>query len=70
MTKPQILELLRALAEAIRELGSVPSGELYARVMNHLTLEQYQAIIDTLKRAGLVCEENNLLLWNNTIQKG
>jgi hypothetical protein len=37
------------LAEAIQSLGRVPSGELYAQVMGHLTLEQYNATISVLK---------------------
>ena len=56
--------LVMALVEAIRELGSVPSGHLYARVMGHLTLEQYTQIVETLKQAGLVREErSHLLRW-------
>lgn len=63
------LQVATVLGEAIRDLtaasplGGVPSGELYARVMSYLTLEQYQAAIDVLKRAGLVAERNHLLAW-------
>lgn len=57
------LEVTRALADVIRELGSVPSGELYTRCMGSLTLEQYQGAIRLLKRTGLVKESNNLLTW-------
>ena len=52
-----------ALAEAIRDLGSVPSGHLYARVMGHMTAEQYAWAIDRLKGAGLVAEDNHVLRW-------
>ncbi len=64
--------VLVALSETIRELGQVPSGTLYARVMGYLTLEQYQSIIETLKRTGLVVEDQSYLLrWvGPQIEKG
>jgi hypothetical protein len=51
------------LAEAIRELGEVPSGHLYARVMDRLSLADYTAIISALKGARLISESHNLLTW-------
>lgn len=57
------LEVLKAVADVIRELGQVPSGELYARVMGYVTLNQYHSLIACLKRTGLVKESNNLLIW-------
>lgn len=52
-----------AIAEAIRKLGTVPSGHLYASLMGHLSLDQYQQIIGRLKRAGLVSESYHELTW-------
>lgn len=52
-----------AIAEAIRELKEVPSGHLYARVNQHMTLDAYNRIILALKTAGLVKEQNFLLTW-------
>lgn len=57
------LKQTMAVAEAIKELKEVPSGHLYARVMQFMTLHSYNSIIDILKRAGLVTETNNLLRW-------
>lgn len=57
------LEVTKAIADMIKEVGSVPSGELYARCMGSLTLDQYQGVIRLLKRTGLVKESNNLLTW-------
>jgi hypothetical protein len=51
------------IADAIRDLKQVPSGHLYARVMHHLNIHQYNAVIDALKRARLVTEDNYLLTW-------
>lgn len=68
MTTPEqtksALSLVTAVGDAIHDLGSVPSGHLYARLMGHLTLSQYQSIIDLLKRAELVKEDGmHLLTW-------
>lgn len=41
-----------AIAAAIRQLGSVPEGHLYASVMKHLTLPQFTAMIDCLVEVG------------------
>ena len=57
-------EVLKAVAEAIRELGEVPSGHLYARMMDHLSLAQFEQVLGVLKGAGLVRESNaHLLTW-------
>jgi hypothetical protein len=66
-TKEQIrasLEILKALADTIKELKQVPSGELYARVMSYMSLNNYQSAIHTLIRSGVIRQENNLLIWN------
>ena len=57
------LGILTAVADAIRELGEVPSGHLYAHLVSKLSLEQYEQIIATLKQAGLITESNHLLTW-------
>lgn len=65
MTQTQAaLGIIQAVAEAIRSLGSVPSGELYAQLMGKLTLEQYNQIIDILIRSGVVKQSSHVLTWN------
>jgi len=65
MTKVEAaLGMVQAMADAIKELGSVPSGHLYARVMGHMSLENYTAIIGVLIKAGLVeMDSSHLLRW-------
>lgn len=67
VTKEQIvasIKVVAAVAEAIRELKSVPSGHLYARLAaTGMSLQSYHNVIDTLKRAGLVTSYNHLLEW-------
>jgi hypothetical protein len=58
------LMVLAAVAETIRELGSVPSGHLYAQLMGRMDFQGYTKLIDTLKGAGLVSENRqNELTW-------
>jgi hypothetical protein len=57
------LDALLALSEAIRALGSVPSGVLYAHVMGVMSIDAYASAVATMKGAGLVVEEANVLRW-------
>jgi hypothetical protein len=71
MDKPNAIQLLAVIAETIRELGAVPSGHLYANVMSYMSLDIYNLIISTLKKAGLVEEKAHLLTWiGPTLNKG
>jgi xanthine dehydrogenase iron-sulfur cluster and FAD-binding subunit A len=56
-------QILAAVADAIRELKTVPSGEMYARLMGRMDLRTFTAIVDRLKGAGLVAESGDVLLW-------
>lgn len=52
------------VAAIVKEAGSIPSGHLYAHLMAvGITLEQYQAILQIMKRTGLVTEQAHLLTW-------
>jgi hypothetical protein len=65
-TKEQIkmtLDTVRVIADAIRQLGGVPNGVLYAQVMPHMDFETYQRIIQTLKNCDLIKEEAHVLTW-------
>ena len=66
VTKEQVKALItatQALANTIRELKQIPSGELFARLMTYCSLEKYNNLIDVLKKAGVIKEENHLLIW-------
>jgi len=63
--------LLHALAETIRFLGEVPSGEVYAKLSGRITLGDYEQAISILKRSGLVTETpGHLLRWNKGAEQG
>lgn len=57
------VKICHAVADAIRELGRVPNGHLYANLMSRMSLETYTKIIDILKGAGLIEERANELIW-------
>lgn len=56
-------QILAAVTEAIRELGQVPSGELYARVSPTLDFEAYERIIQTIQNTGLITVKGHLITW-------
>jgi hypothetical protein len=59
-----------AIGETIRELGSVPSGQLYARLMGRMSIEDYEAAIGLLIRTRLVRREpSHLLVWAGSESK-
>ena len=55
--------IISAVAETIRERGTVPSGTLYALLMGRMTFEAYSRMIQQLKNAGLIEEKAHLLRW-------
>ncbi len=59
------LNMLLAVAEAIRAAGKdgIPNGHLYVMLIGRVDANGYEAMIRTLKNAGLVTERANLLTW-------
>jgi hypothetical protein len=57
------LQIVKAIADAIRELKEVPSGHLYANLMGKLTLQQYEEVIQVLVRAKVITVKNHLITW-------
>jgi putative acetyltransferase len=64
-----VVQGIKAIADAIRDLGKVPSGELYAQLMNHMTLDQYNQVIDILKGAGVIDVKNHEITWTGPAKK-
>ncbi len=67
VTKAQVkaaMAVVLVVGETIRDLGEVPSGHLYAQLMGRFSLAEYEKIIDTLVRAGVVEKTpQHLLRW-------
>lgn len=60
----QAVAVVAAIAETIREVGEIPSGQLYASLMpSGCTFPQYESILGVLKRAGLVSVESHVVRW-------
>lgn len=57
------LMVCKAIADAIQQLGEVPSGTLYAHVMGKMDMPTYERVIATVVSAGLVEKRGDLLVW-------
>jgi hypothetical protein len=58
------IEIVMAVAETIREAGEIPSGHLYAGLMEKgCTLAQYDNLIRTLIESGIVRKSGHMLKW-------
>jgi hypothetical protein len=57
------VQVVLAVAEAIREAGEVPSGHLYAALGGRLELSAFLRVVGILKGAGLVAESGHVLRW-------
>lgn len=66
-TKEEILgafQIVLAIGDTIRDLGSVPSGHLYAQLMGRLSINEYEKILGILESAGQIRRESShLLVW-------
>jgi hypothetical protein len=58
-----VVRVIRTVADAIKELGQVPSGELYSQLMSFMTLEEYNMVIGFLTKAKLITYQNHLITW-------
>ena len=60
-----VVEILRGVAETIREAKRVPAGTIYAALMTQgCTMQQYEQIEGLLIRSGVVRKANDELIWN------
>ena len=57
------IQAIKAVADCIKELKQVPSGHLYARVMEFMDIDQYNTIIGILISTKFVRQENHVLIW-------
>lgn len=55
--------VLVAVSETIREVGQVPAGILYARLMDRMDLAGFESMIRVLVNAGLIRQDGNILRW-------
>lgn len=57
-------KVVMAVAETIREVGSCPSGTLYAGLMGMVSFEGYSKIIRMLTNAGLIeVDRSHMVKW-------
>ena len=61
-----VSKILHAILEAIREAGRLPSGLIYAGLIEKfpgMSLEIYQRMEETMIETGLVRKEGDILIW-------
>jgi hypothetical protein len=57
-------QITSAIGGAIKDLGTVSAGSLYAHLMGKMSLDALNACIETLCKTGLVRREpSHLLIW-------
>lgn len=72
--------LLLAVCEVVKELGPVPSGEVYVHILGVIgispsewptySLEEYTHLINALRMSGMVRQDPSFLLhWTGTEEK-
>ena len=65
--KAKFVKIATILLETIQEattdgvFNGAPSGHCYAGLMSHINIDEYQFILNALKRAELIEEHNHLL---------
>lgn len=57
------VHVVLAVGQAIRAAGRLPSGHLYAVLMDRLSADAYAQVIHLLVQAGCVREEHDELIW-------
>lgn len=66
MTKNEIAALINAVEAirvALKELGTVPSGVFYTRVMQHLSIDNYNRVLDLLVQAKQITVTNHVITY-------
>lgn len=57
------VKIVIAVSDAIRALGSVPSGELHARLATQMGPHSVNYIVNCLKSEGLIEEVGGVIYW-------
>jgi hypothetical protein len=63
------LSMVMAIGDAIKELGSVPNGVLYANICGHIPYGAYMQSIAILEQSGVITQKNNVLTWVGVTSK-
>ena len=60
--KMKLVEVMGIVASVIKELGSIPSGHLYAQLMDKMSLDSYEKMTGALERMGIIRIDGNHLI--------
>lgn len=59
----KLVEVMGIVASVIKEVGSIPSGHLYAQLMGKMSFETYQDMIATMERLNVISVKNHLITY-------
>ena len=57
------VQIMKAVAESIKEVGSIPSGHLYAQLMGKMSLGSYEKMICAMQRMQIIRVEDHLITY-------
>lgn len=58
-----IIDAVRLTGQLIAYKKQIPQGELYAQLMGHISLENFNRLVDLLVRTKMVKKQGYLLVW-------
>lgn len=58
-----ILEVASELSKEIKRRKEIPEGILYAPLMGHLRLDEFEAILQLLEKNKRIRRENYVIYW-------
>lgn len=57
------VQIMKAVAEAIKEAGSIPSGHLYSQLMGKMSLGSYEKMIAMMQRMGIIKVDDHFISY-------
>lgn len=68
-TEKITLKMVQAVAETIREMGSVgaPAGPMYAALMGRVSYQGFESIMRTIVNSGLAAKRGDVYYWTGDV---
>jgi endo-1,4-beta-mannosidase len=58
-----IMNLVTVIGSGIQKLGGIPSGYLYAQMMDMVSIDEYQLVLATLVKLKVISVKNHYITW-------
>lgn len=71
MNRQEAFTLYAAVAETVHKAGQIPSGHVYAALLDRITYADYTTMIASLVHSGLIAQDpSHLLRWVGPLLPG